>query len=278
MSEMKQAKYILGHSPEEISRLMLQATLLHPFTERLMKNAEIGPGMRVLDLGCGAGDVSMLAAELVGPSGSVVGIDRNAQVIDLATMRARTAGLGQVTFKNEPLEAFSDPDLFDCVVGRYVLVHQADPVYFLRTAARFVRPGGIIAFHEIDIAGGFNSQPRVWRWDAVGNLIAAAFREVLPHHDSANRLIEHFADAGLPAPNLFREILIGGGSSSPLYMWLGHTMRSVWHQLVEMGIATGQAISAETLATRVRSAVVEARSQIEGPAQVCAWARFPIAG
>src|ERR1700722_3576073 len=79
MSEMKQAKYILGHSPEEISRLMLQATLLHPFTERLMKNAEIGPGMRVLDLGCGAGDVSMLAAELVGPSGSVVGIDRNAQ-------------------------------------------------------------------------------------------------------------------------------------------------------------------------------------------------------
>ena len=66
MNEMSQAKYILGHSREEIRRLMLQATILRPFTERLLRNAEIGPGMRVLDLGCGAGDVSMLAAELVG--------------------------------------------------------------------------------------------------------------------------------------------------------------------------------------------------------------------
>jgi 2-polyprenyl-3-methyl-5-hydroxy-6-metoxy-1,4-benzoquinol methylase len=58
VNEMTQTKYILGHSQEEIRRLMLQATILRPFTERLLRNAEIGPGMRVLDLGCGAGDVS----------------------------------------------------------------------------------------------------------------------------------------------------------------------------------------------------------------------------
>jgi ubiquinone/menaquinone biosynthesis C-methylase UbiE len=81
VNEMTQAKYILGHSQEEIRRLTFQGAILRPFTERLLRNAEIGPGMRVLDLGCGAGDVSMLAAELVGPSGSVVGIDRNPQVI-----------------------------------------------------------------------------------------------------------------------------------------------------------------------------------------------------
>jgi hypothetical protein len=165
MNDMTQAKYILGHSQQEIGRLILQATILRPFTERLMRNAEIGPGMRVLDVGCGAGDVSMLAAELVGPSGS-------------------------------------------------------------------------------------------------------------PQHDSANRLIEHFSNAGLPAPSLFREMLVGGGTSSPLYAWLADTMRSVWPQLVEMGIATEVAIPAESLATRVRSAVVEARSQIEAPAQVCVWTRI----
>ena len=274
MNEMSQAKYILGHSREEIRRLMLQATILRPFTERLLRNAEIGLGMRVLDLGCGAGDVSMLAAELVGPSGSVVGIDRNPQVIALASKRARTAGLGQVTFKDVPLDTFSDPDLFDCVIGRYVLIHQPEPIDFLCTAARLVRPGGIIAFHEVDVAGGFNSWPRVWRWDAAGNLILAAFREVLPHFDSANRLIEHFSDAGLPVPNLFREILVGGGERSPLYAWIAETMRSVWPQLVEMGIVTEEAISAETLETRLRSAVVEARSQIECPAQVFAWTRI----
>lgn len=131
------------------------------------------------------------------------------------------------------------PPLEECG-GRYVLVHQSDPVDFLRTAARLVRPGGIIAFHEVDFAGGFNSLPRVWRWDAAGNLILAAFREVLPHFDSANRLIEHFSDAGLPVPNLFREILVGGGERSPLYAWIVETMRSVWPQLVEMGIVTGR--------------------------------------
>jgi ubiquinone/menaquinone biosynthesis C-methylase UbiE len=269
-----EAKYILGHSRDEISRLMRQAAILRPFTERLLRNAKIEPGMRVLDLGCGAGDVSMLTAELVGPSGSVIGIDRNPQVIALASSRAQAAGLGQITFRDVPLDAFSDPDRFDCVIGRYVLVHQADPVDFLRTAAGFVRPGGIIALHEVDLAGSFNSRPRVWRWDAAGNLILAALREVLPHFDSANRLIEHFSNAGLPSPNLFREMLVGGGVSSPLYEWLADTMRSIWPQLVEMGIATETAKPAETLASKVRSAVVDARSQIEFPAQVCAWARI----
>jgi ubiquinone/menaquinone biosynthesis C-methylase UbiE len=270
---MTQAKYILGHSQEEIRRLMFQAGILRPFTERLLRSAEIGAGMRVLDLGCGTGDVSILAAELVGPSGSAVGIDRNPQVIDLASQRARTVGLAQVAFKHVPLDAFSDPDHFDCVIGRYVLIHQSDPVGFLRTAARFVRPGGIIAFHEVDLVRGLNSRPRVWHWEATGNLILAAFRGVLPHYDAADRLIEHFSDAGLPVPNLFREMVVGGGASSPLYAWLADTLRSVWPQLVEMGIVTEEPISAETLATKLRSAVVEAGSQVEGPAQVCAWSR-----
>src|SRR3981081_663718 len=126
INDMTQAKYILGHSQQEIGRLILQATILRPFTERLMRNAEIGPGMRVFDVGCGAGDVSMLAAELVGPSGSVVGIDRNPQVVDLANRRVRTAGLRQVTFKDVPLDTFSDPDLFDCVLGRDMLTPYAD--------------------------------------------------------------------------------------------------------------------------------------------------------
>jgi ubiquinone/menaquinone biosynthesis C-methylase UbiE len=175
----------------------------------------MSPGMRVLDLGCGAGDVSMLAAELVGPSGSVVGIDRDPDVIALASRRARTAGLEQVIFRDVPLNDFSDLHFFDCVVGRYVLVHQADPIAFLHTAARLVRPGGVIAFHEVDLSGNFNSRPRVWRWDAAGNLILAALREALPHYDLATRLIEHFSDAALPVPTLFREMLVGRGVSSP---------------------------------------------------------------
>ena len=97
---------------------------------------------------------------------------------------------------------------------------------------------------------------------------------MLPHFDSANRLIEHFSDAGLPVPNLFREMIVGGGERSPLYAWIAETMRSVWPQLVEMRIVTEEVIPAETLSTKLRSAVIEARSQIECPAQVCAWTRI----
>ena len=84
--------------------------------------------MRVLDLGCGAGDVSMLAAELVGAAGSVVGIDRSQEAIAVARRRARTAELRHVHFEEATVGAFSGTQPFDMVIGRYVLIHQADPV------------------------------------------------------------------------------------------------------------------------------------------------------
>ncbi|CCB66493.1 protein of unknown function [Hyphomicrobium sp. MC1] len=95
----------------------------------------------------------------------------------------------------------------------------------------------------------------------------------MPHYDSANQLLKLYLDAGLPIPTLFREVPVGGGEDSPLYAWLAETIRSVWPQLVEMGVCAGERPS-ETLETKLRSAVVRARSQIEVPAQVCAWARM----
>jgi protein-L-isoaspartate O-methyltransferase len=113
MNNVSRTKYILGHSPAEIQRLMSQAVMLRPITERLLRSAGIEPGMRVLDIGCGAGDVSMLAAELVGSTGSVVGIDRNEQVLAIARERARMAKFGQIDFKEASIGTFSDPEPFD---------------------------------------------------------------------------------------------------------------------------------------------------------------------
>ena len=73
--------YVLGHDAAEQQRLEQQGTNLQSLTRRLLRGAGLVPGMRVLDVGCGAGDVTLIAAELVGSSGMVVGIDRSAEVL-----------------------------------------------------------------------------------------------------------------------------------------------------------------------------------------------------
>ena len=78
---MCETTYAFGHSSAEILRLKNQAAMLRPITERLLRSAGIDAGMRVLDLGCGAGDVSMLAAELVGAAGFVAAHLSNATTI-----------------------------------------------------------------------------------------------------------------------------------------------------------------------------------------------------
>ena len=98
MADQKQRSTIhMGRSDEETQRLMEQSRLFEPITRRFLTSAGIGQGMRVLDIGCGAGDVSLIAAELVGPDGEVVGVDMNPEILDSARMRVRAAGFGNAS-------------------------------------------------------------------------------------------------------------------------------------------------------------------------------------
>jgi ubiquinone/menaquinone biosynthesis C-methylase UbiE len=199
--------------------------MLRPITEGLLRNAGIDAGMRILDLGCGAGDVSMLAAELVGPEGSVVGFDRSQEVLNVAKERAREGGLRQISFVQASVEAFSARKPFDLVIGRYILIHQSEPVTLLRNATRLVRPGGALAFHEVRVGDDTGSFPHVPLWDVTANLIRNAFQSSLQNYYAADRLVEHFCKAGLPAPQLFCEKLVGGSADSPFYGWLAELLQ-----------------------------------------------------
>src|SRR6266851_5422062 len=118
---MTSHSYILGSSDAEHERLSRQAAVLAPFTERLFRDAGVGPGQRVLDLGSGVGDVAMLAARLVGPSGEVVGVEREPQSIARARARVVEAGLHNVTFTQSDVAQFPSDKPFDAAVGRYIL-------------------------------------------------------------------------------------------------------------------------------------------------------------
>lgn len=147
-SRKEDAVYVVGDDERERQRLIDQASLLDPFTRRLFVEAGIGPGMRVLDVGSGMGDVALLAAELVGPTGSVVGVDTNPDVLVAARRRAPE----NVTFVEGDIRQLELDGEFDAVVGRLVLMYLQDPAEALAQATRNLRSGGVAAFLEPEFA------------------------------------------------------------------------------------------------------------------------------
>src|SRR4051794_26176275 len=103
-----------------------------PLTLRLLQDAGLAPGMHVLDVGCGIGDVSLIASELVGSSGSVLGVDRAPEVLQTARARALAGGYPEVHFVKADAGTYQPAEPFDAIIGRLVLIHQAHPVDVVR--------------------------------------------------------------------------------------------------------------------------------------------------
>jgi ubiquinone/menaquinone biosynthesis C-methylase UbiE len=266
--------YLMGRSTAETDRLMTQAAILEPITRRLLDRAGLRSGMRVLDVGCGAGDVSLLAGEMVGPGGAVLGIDHNASVLATARERAGSMGLRHVEFHEHSVASFSDRDGFDVVVGRYVLAHQDDPPSFLKNIGCFVRAGGTLALHEFSPRAGLYSAPAVQLYDDVCDAIVGAFKAVTPHHDAADRFVSHFHKAELPEPALSSEVPVGGGLRSPFYAWLAGVFRSVQPVVEKHGLWRHGTMPGNDLESELRAAAVRIHSQVRMPEQICAWVRL----
>jgi SAM-dependent methyltransferase len=173
--------YALGSTDAEHERLIRQAARLAPLTEKFFRDAGIGPGQRVLDLGSGVGDVAMLLARLVGSSGEVVGIERDSRSIARAKARVTEAGLRNVSFTqsdvNHQIES-SEP--FDAAVGRLILMFVPDPVRVLSSLVRLVRLGGVIAFQEPSWAPTFAISTHLPLWSAAASLMCETFRRSGP--------------------------------------------------------------------------------------------------
>jgi SAM-dependent methyltransferase len=265
-------QYVLGRSEVESQRLIKQATFLRPSTERVFRKAGISEGMRVLDLGCGAGDVSFLAAELVGPTGSVVGIDVDPGVLAVARARANERGLTWVKFEERAVDTFTTTELFDAVVGRFVLIYQADPVATLRHVSRLVRTGGLVVMQEPDFRVGIATVPTVALWQHVQHWIAETFRRGGVHYDIGGRLYHVFRLAGLPGPALLEHISAGGGATMrPFCENSAEIVRSLLPRIEQFGIATATEVQVETLADRLEHETCAAECQITYIPIVGAW-------
>lgn len=269
--------YVLGYSEAEHRRLQAQARLLQPWTDSFFRSGGLREGMTVLDLGSGAGDVSMAAADVVGARGRVVGVDRDARSVERATKRAEENGYsGRVEFRTAALDDFDADIRFDAIVGRYILLYLPDPGKTLRRLTRLLRTGGVVIFHEIDLTEAQPTWPVCDVWDDSYRLLTAVFRAGGAQPGFGRRLHRTFLDAGLPAPELQSFTPVGAGSESMIVDWLAMSLLSLQPALTAAGLTLPAGLSYDdSLGDRLGAALDEQGSQIVGPAQYGAWTHKP---
>ena len=145
----------------------------------------------------------LFRSELIGPDGTVIGVDRDEKAVATARRRAAEQGFSGVTFlQGDPAAmAFAAP--FDAIVGRYVLLFQDDPAGWLRGLAERMRPGGVLALHEPDFHD-LGSIPPVASYDRCCQWVSEAFRRGGTPVTMSHTLLANFRAAGLPAPKIGR--------------------------------------------------------------------------
>lgn len=273
---MEDTDYVLGRTKAEYDRLIEQADLLRPLTERMLRAAGISPGMHVLDIGCGVGDVSFLVSELVGPEGSVVGIDLDGEAVSFAEERRAVRGITNVEFRkaNALDGAVHFERLFDASVGRMVLVHMSDPTAALRLIAERVRPGGIVAFHEtgIPLASALNLPVLA----SFHTLHSKTLERSGASPGIGTELYWRMRDAGLePEPRPLAEIAVCVGQGDVAYRRWALIARSLIPKIVEYGLATEEE-ALDTIERRLRDELSDARGLIPlSTLMIGQWARKP---
>lgn len=263
--------YVLGHRPDELRRLGSQSRVIDPITRRFLIAAGMEPGMRVLDVGSGPGDVAFLAADLVGKAGSVTGVDRSADAVTTASAAATARGFTNVAFALGDLNALSLTGRFDAIIGRYVLQWLPDPSETLVALVRHARPGGLVVFHEPDWSGSA-SHPTAPLWDATCRWVAETIRRS-GAETRGTSLWGTFERARLGPPTMRMEAVMGAGRDADPIDLVADLALTVMPAAERFGIATMQELGPGTLHERLRAEATATAAVLTARTEIGAWVR-----
>jgi SAM-dependent methyltransferase len=264
------ASYVLGHSERELARLRKQAAFFAEMTRDVLVKAGIAPGMSVLDVGCGVGDVTLAAAELVGTTGRVIGIDHSENALAVARMRADAEGRSSIRFERATIEGFDDYGAVDAIIGRFILLHLRDPARALNEIVGRVRPDTLIVFMELDLTTA-GAEPELPQLARALSWIKEVYVRSGGAVDMGSRLAPTFRAAGLDPHDLIFT-WTGRGSETAIFDFVADSISSLLPSIEKLGIATPQDVDIATLRERL-TAEASADHAIHFPRFVGAWAR-----
>jgi SAM-dependent methyltransferase len=265
-------EYALGTDDAEVARLDQQAASVAGASDALLRASGIGPGMRVLDLGTGLGHVAFQLAAIVGPEGSVVGVDLATKLLGLAEARREAAGQGNVRFVAGDARTARFDEPFDAVVCRLLLFHLPDALDVLRHHRAAVRPGGVMTAIDYD-TGGVRAEPPVPLIERASGWVEAAFRAAGADPRIGARLGPLLREAGLADVQTLgiQAYFASGDPTGPAL--LAGVVRTLAPQIVARRIATEAEIGLDTFAERLECEVRDAGAVTLAPTVVGAWGR-----
>jgi SAM-dependent methyltransferase len=191
-SDAMRAQYIIAGGVAGKERLDLLARVCKPGTNALLDYVGIRAGARCLDVGCGGGHVSRELAKRAGITGSVVAIDFDETVLELARADTMAAGLTNVVFRCGDVTDL-DESGYDVVFARFLLSHVGDSALVVERMVRALKPGGTAIVEDTDFTGCRCHPP-----SAAYDRYVALYRETVCRRGGN-------ADLGLRLPTLLAE-------------------------------------------------------------------------
>lgn len=236
--------YALATGAGAVRRLHVLHDIYAPAGRRALIEAGLRPGMDVADFGCGVGVVTRMLGEMVGPSGSVTGIDVNAGQLEEAAVWCERGGLRNASFVAADACRTGLPrKSFDLVYCRFLLLHLPDPMACLREMRALLRPGGIILVEDGDLASATSVPPGAT--DAFADLFCRFGPTRGLNYSLATNLYHMVIRAGFTGVDVsIHQPAIIRGENRSFLKW---SVEEAGPTFVEAGIVT-QARLAETLA------------------------------
>jgi len=246
---------------------------LSQITEQLLRRAQIKQGMRVLDIGCGSGEVTRAIADIVGPLGTVIGIDGSA-----AALAAAEAATDSTTYQNisfilcDLSELQPELGTFDCIVGRRVLMYVPGPESVIAKLISLLRPGGRIALQEHDAT---MTPGRTGSWpvhDKVHHWIWESVRREGANPNLGFSLAPMLSSAGAEVETVWAQAIFSGYENG-VHHQLHDLVKMMKARLLASGVITEEEIDLPSLETRLAAERSANRSSYVSDMAICVVAR-----